>query len=223
MHYHDIDEIIKKSLQESERKNEIFADQAKSRIWDAIEMSKNRKKIHWGFALALAAAVTFFLISTFLFLKLESKKEEILSLQTFVNTKIQTIAPLPNMNNPETEQKPEKIPKEIQETLPAAKREKAIQNSHIEYFTELVAMETIKIAPESILLDEAIVTRSIPEIEVPEIVPEEMKEEIAPRLEVREATQTKQKSKSKGRIKLKIGNNNKAFNNQNSLALNIKL
>jgi hypothetical protein len=127
------------------------------------------------------------------------------------------------MNNPETEQKTEKIPKEIQETLPEAKREKAIQNSHIEDFTELVAMETIKTTPENILSDEAIVTRSIPEIEVPEIVPEEMKEEIAPRLEVREATQTKQKSKSKGRIKLKIGNNNKAFNNQNSLALNIKL
>src|SRR5690606_4497012 len=91
MRFNNIDEIIKKDFQEAEGQNDLFVNLSKVRVWNAIEIPKKQKSMHWGFVTAMAASVSLLLISVFLLYELNSKQKELDGVHAQINRGIPPI------------------------------------------------------------------------------------------------------------------------------------
>ena len=223
MHNNEIDRITLEGLKESERRNEIFADQAKLRIWDAIDKPKTRKIANWWLVSAMAAAVSFFIVSTFLFLKLETQKKELNALQSYVNGEISAKGSTYEKVLTEVEEIIDKKPLAIKEPTPIEKVEKTIQQVQFNNLKEL-AEASIEISDPIISESNlSIVILPKPEIEIPEILHQELSTQVVQSPELDEETFHEPKSKKPRKLKFKIGNGSKVHDYQNTYAFNIKL
>ncbi|WP_373522139.1 hypothetical protein [Aquiflexum sp.] len=216
-----IDEIIINGLKESERRNEILAKEAKPRVWDAIVKPNSRKTVNWWFVSAMAAAISMFLISTFLFLKLESQKKELFELQTYVRNEISPKESTYVMVLPAEEQIIEKKPTIIQESIPIVKNVKIISETKnrerevdegVEVFSPIISKPNL-----------ALLTLSKPEIDLPEIFDLELNPKVAHIPELIKETFIEPKQKKQTKLRLKFGNGNIDHDYQNTYALNIRL
>lgn len=223
MHYDEIDEIIKRSFQETGRRSENHAMEAKLRVWDAIEKPKNKKGIHIGFVLAMAAAVSFFLVATFLFLRLESKQNELISLKVSVKTGI----PTKSFQNeiPKQEEKQvaaidtERIAKSTQE----AKKEEVLVKNQSPNIAEVIDLKETELLPKVIFPTEKTVAFPEADLEISPPSINELKADLDSPIEIREENLIKPKSKTKNKLRFRFGSSNPNYNPRNSLALNIKL
>jgi hypothetical protein len=222
MHFNEIDELIKKGLQETERKSENLAMEAKLRIWDTIEKPKKKSSWYLGFVMAMAAAVALFLVSTFLFFQLESKKEELLAEK--VNTPSET---RPNIKTRENFPQDEAIKSETQtlvinEPVPEMKKQKGVSQSQSQKAVE-VKEEVGKQIPDIVLQDYPKAELKVSDIEIPEIDIAELKAELVSPEENKEIHQSDPKTRTPAKLRFRFGNSEPAFNSNNSLALTIKL
>jgi hypothetical protein len=223
MHYDEIDELIKRSLQETGRRSENHAMDAKLRVWDAIEKPKNKKGIHIGFVMAMAAAVTFFLVSTFLFFRLESKQNELIALKASVKTEI----PTKTFQNeiPKQEEKQvaaidtERIAKSTQE----AKIEEVLVKKQSQNIAEVIDLKETEPLPEVIFPMEKAVAFPEADLQIISTLINELKADLDSPIEIKEENLNKPKSKTKNKLRLRFGSSNPNYNPGNSLALNIKL
>ncbi|MCS4434580.1 hypothetical protein [Aquiflexum gelatinilyticum] len=222
MHLNEIDEIIKRSLQDSERKSETHALEAKNRIWESIEKPRKKSGLYWGFVLAMAAAVSFFLISTFLFLKLQSKQEELVALRTNTSTETQ-----PDLKTSESLPQDEATESETQtivmnEPVPDLKREKNISQKQTpikEQVKEDAAEEPV---PEIAIPHNSVTELPTSETEIPEVEIAKLKAELISPEEIKEENQANPKTKTVSKIRFRFGNSDPSYNSNNSLALTIK-
>jgi hypothetical protein len=81
MSIHNIDELLKRAILESERKQDGPALESQQKVWDRIEKPKNDNKIPWLLVSSLAAAISLFLISTILYLKLDEAGKELMAIK----------------------------------------------------------------------------------------------------------------------------------------------
>ncbi|WP_373493727.1 hypothetical protein [Aquiflexum sp.] len=215
----EIDEIIIKGLKESEMRNEIFVNQAKPRVWDAIGKPKNRKTVNWWFVSAMAAAISFFFVSTFLFLKLESQKKELIALKTFVSNEISSKGSTFEMVLPLEKPIIDKKPSAIQESILIAKSEKTISQIRNPEREMDEGIET----SEPIFSESNLTLMIVPNLEIgiPEMFLQEMNPLVVQIPELIE--ETKPKSKKQAKLRLKFGYGSKDHDYQNTYALNIKL
>lgn len=222
MHFNEIDDILKKSLLESGKRNEAYAEDAKLRVWDSIQKPKKKSGLNWPFVLALAAAISFFLVSTFLVLRLQSKQEEFLALQLSLRQESMTIAQQPNRVEKEKAELEEKKPTEIKKAVSAL----PVNSKHKDYnqapekVTEAKQEET---HPEIPVLFETIVKIQVPEIVIPEIDTNELKADLDSPSGLQVDIPVTSQPKSKAKLRFRFGNMNPTINSGNSLALSIKL
>jgi hypothetical protein len=222
MKFNDLDEIIKKGIKESENRNEFHILQAQSRIWEAIELPKKTKTIHWGFVFAIAASLSLFIISTILFLKLDSQQKELESLQAYLkeeksSIEVQrTIAAI--KSEPEREQEPITIP----ETVPILKPK---ENSPLAFTTktEEKEVDSKNIDEELNSIPEVIVIGPELELVIPEIAFNPFTAELIILQDGKKEFPSEPRPKTQRKLKIKFGNSNHVLDQQNSLAFNIKL
>jgi hypothetical protein len=223
MHFNEIDEILKKSLQDSERKSDDFAMEAQHRIWESIEKPRKQSGLYWGFVLAMAAAVLFFLISTFLFLKLQSKQEELVALKTVTSSENRA-----DKITGETVEKYKAIKSENQsivlnKQVPELKKDINSSRQHIQINKEVKEKAVEESAAEIVILDYPITELKVSDIEIPEIDITELKAELISPEEIKEENQAYPKTKTPSKIRFRFGNSEPSYNSNNSLALTIKL
>ncbi|WP_194776278.1 hypothetical protein [Pararhodonellum marinum] len=225
MHYPDLDEIFRKGSKEAETIEGKFADQAKDRVWDAIELPKCKSTVDWKFFSAMAAAVSFFLVSVFLFLKLETKEKELVAWQAKANLELSAmISQSDNQTTFGSESPKEKVHHEASSATKPFQRNEKLKTTHPKPKWEVVAVEEVE-KPEvnAFSVPENLEVQAIPALEIPEfqspdlitelVFSEAMQEEVTPSL----------KSKTERKIKFRIGNGSQANGHQNDLSLNIKL
>ncbi|MCR9014865.1 hypothetical protein [Aquiflexum gelatinilyticum] len=222
MHLNEIDEIIKRSLQDSERKSDDFAMEAKLRIWEAIEKPKKKSGLYWGLVLAMAAAVSFFLISTFLFLKLQSKQEELVALRTNTSTETQ-----PDIKTSESLPIDETTKSETQtivmnEPVPDLKREKSNSQQKTPVKKQVKEDAAEATVPEIAIPHDSVTEMPTSDIEIPEVEIAELKAELISSDETKEENQAIPKTKTPSKIRFRFGNSEPSYNSNNSLALTIK-
>ena len=223
MHYKDIDEIIKRSFQESERKSDSYAMEAKLRVWDAIEKPRRKKGIYIGFVLAMAAAVSFFLVSTILFFRLESKQKELMALKASVKPEI----PTKSFQNETLKQEEKQVaainPERISESTREAKMEEVLVKKQSQSNTAVIDLKETVPLPEGIPPSEK--TAKIPEVNlsIPENLIAELNPDLESPMEIREEETIQVKPKNQRKVRFRFGSSNPNFNSGNSLALNIKL
>ena len=223
MHFNEIDEIIRKGLQANERNAENHAMKAKLRIWDAIEKPKKKSSWNLRFVLATAAALCFFLVSTFLFLKLRSKQEELHLLRTAVNQGMPTIE-LQENKLKEVEKNIAGMHHEVvEEKVFLAKKVETTPRHQRQKTTQIIDSEVDLPEPEvaQFIRKESIIAEA--EIQIPETYITELKAELVPTLELKEETPIETKPKTQSKLRFRIGNSGHTLNSGNSLALNIKL
>lgn len=75
MPYQEIDEGIRNGLLHTRKRDEIYASEAKQRIWATIEIKK--RTLSWGMLSAMAACVLLLLVCGVLFLKLDQQAEKL--------------------------------------------------------------------------------------------------------------------------------------------------
>lgn len=219
MPYKDIDEIIKNGLYESERRNELQALQAKSRIWNTVVKPKKKPAVHWGFVTALAASLALFLISTLLFLKLESQQKELEDLRAFAIQEIQYPEGFEELASIEPEPEEEEVQPALLERK--NKKENAVyipQKSNLKrIYQEEISFNISKPKPNL----EEVVIEVKPEILNIDIFITESKAELNHTNEKNEVAQPV--PKTKGKLKFKFGNSSYAYHHQSSTGLTIKL
>jgi hypothetical protein len=222
MHLNEIDEIIKRSLQDSERKFDGYAMEAKLRIWESIEKPKKKSGLYWGLVLAMAAAVSFFLISTFLFFKLQSKQEELFAMRkntsSEIKLEIKTSESLPQDGS--TESETHIIVKN--EPVPELKREKSNSQQKTSIKEQVKEDASEATVPEIVIPEYPITELQAYEIEIPKIEIAELKPELISPEEIKEENQAIPKTKTPSKIRFRFGNSEPSYNSNNSLALNIK-
>lgn len=223
MQLYVIDEIIKRGLQDSEKKYEDYAKEAKLRVWDSIEKPKRKPGWYLGFALAMAAAVSFFLVAVFLFLKLQSKQEELIALKENTTTQTkpekQTHESIPQNEAIESENQPIVM----NEQVPELKKQKIIFEKQTQI--KMVGLEDVaaEMSPRIAFQDYAIAELNVPDIEVPEIKTVEL-ETVLPSPEKNKVVyQSGPIPKKTAKIRFRIGNREPSYNANKSLALTIKL
>ncbi len=226
MQFKDIDELIKRGIDESEAKNEFHLLQAKSRIWDSIELPKRKNTVHWGFAISLAACLTLFIISTLLFLKLESQKEELAALQAYVKeekahleepTTIAIIEPKPPVEKVE-EQQLNPIPVNVSQTNTPSTNRLSLHTELEEESGDADNADIVQIGDV-----EMIAATSQLDIDIPEITFNPVTTELHIPDEMIEKTISETKPKTQGKFRFRFGANSNAIDQQNTLSLNIKL
>lgn len=224
MNSSEIDEIIKKGLKETEKRSEDFATASKPRVWDAIEMPRRRNGFRLGFVLAMAAAVSLFLVSTILFLKLQSQQRELLALQSTVKPELET-----DFKEKESAVRIEKTaetanPKETEEPIqPNNINEKAPLNK-IRKPKKPIEAEITKPDLEPLpLLATAIVTNPVFEVTETELPKEALVANLETAPDPQEEHPTPSPTKTQTKLRLRFGTGGQSFNSGNSLALHIKL
>jgi hypothetical protein len=223
MHFNEIDEIIKKGLQETEKRSENHAMEAKLRIWDAIEKPKKKSGRNLGFVLAMAAAVSFFLVSTSLFLKLQSKQEELVALKINASTETQ-----PDIKTGESFPQDESTKSETKtivmaEPVPELKKEKSNSQPPTQINEEVNEEAAGESVPKIVIQDFPISELQESEIGGPVIDIAELKAELISPEETKEENHAIPKTKNAAKIRFRFGNSEPSYNSNNSLALNIKL
>lgn len=229
MQFKDIDELIKMGIERSEAKNEFQLLQAKSRIWESIDLPKRKNTVHWAFAIALAACLTLFVISTLLFLKLESQNEEIAALQAYVKEekapleRPTTIASIESEQHVEENEKSEKQQStQIAETVSQENTDITNQTSlQMELEEESGDAENADVN----LFANLEMIAAIPQldIEIPEISLNPLSTELHILDEIKVKTLSETKPKTQAKLRFKFGANSNAIKQQNTLSLNIKL
>lgn len=223
MHLNEIDEIIKRSLQDSERKSDDFAMEAKLRIWESIEKPKKKSGLYWGLVLAMAAAVSFFLISTFLFFKLQSKQEELFALQQIGNRQ-PAMANLPIESTIQDENlQEEKIPEFMSKQFNEVQKGQFIADENRKNLNQLMVEKALEPLPEISLHSEMVVENLEPEIVFTEMETTESAAKLISPQEIEAENPVNSNPKSQKKLRLRFGNKNQNFNSGNSLALKIKL
>jgi hypothetical protein len=223
MHFNEIDEIIKRGLQESERKSENYALAAKERIWESIEKPKKKSGLLLGFVLAMAAAFTLLLVSTFLFLKLQSKEKEFFALQIDRNRESPSEVSGTEIFKSDELVEAEKIPIIIEEPISETKPEKSNQVVKKQNLAKAIEKEIINEAyPEIDFSTEILAMVPYPEIEIPENIPLESKAELLLSHQEKEETPKDPLIKKQSKLRFRFGSNSQTFNSGKSLALNIK-
>lgn len=223
MHLNEIDEIIKRSLQDSERKSNDFAMEAKLRIWEAIEKPKKKSGLYWGLVLAMAAAVSFFLISTFLFFKLQSKQEELFALQQIGNQQpAMANLPIESIIQDENFQE-EKIPEFMGKQFNEVKKGQLIADENRKNLNQVMEEKAWEPLPEISLHSQMVVENPEPEIVFPEMGTTESAAKLISPQEIETENPVESNPKSQKKLRLRFGNKNQNFNSGNSLALKIKL
>ncbi len=223
MQFNNIDEIIKTGLYASEKRDGLQALQAKSRIWNAIDKPKRKTAVHWGFVSALAASLTLFIISTFLFLKLESQEKEVKALQALVSQEKHTVETIEEISQNETESVLEEFPIAIPEVPSAALDETSPPIAHHLLSAQPLEEEIKTKDPEMNPNQEVIELEKIPEMEVTEILNPEFVAELNPPLESMNEPESGPQNKSKSKLRFRFGNRSNANSPNKSLAVNIKL
>lgn len=226
MQFKDIDELIKRGIDESEAKNEFQLLQAKSRIWDSIDLPKRKNTVHWGFAIAVAACLTLFVISTLLFLKLESQKEEIAALQAYIKEEKAPLEQPTTIANIES-----KIPveeTEEQQSIPIPGTTSHVNTSPTNQLSLQMELEEESGDAENAdvkLIANLEMIAAIPQldIEIPEISLNPLSTELHILDEIKVKTLSETKPKTQAKLRFKFGANSNAIKQQNTLSLNIKL
>ena len=223
MHLNEIDEIIKRSLQDSERKSDDFAMEAKLRIWESIEKPKKKSSLYWGLVLAMAAAVSFFLISTLLFFKLQSKQEELFALKQIGNQQ-HSMANLPieSIIRDENLQE-EKIPEFMGKQFNEVKKGQFIADENRKNLNQVMVEKALEPLPEISHHSQMVVENPEPGIVFPEMETTESAAKLISRQEIEAKNPVESNPKSQKKLRLRFGNKNQNFNSNNSLALKIKL
>lgn len=223
MHINEIDEIIKRSLQDSERKSDDFAMEAKLRIWESIEKPKKKSGLYWGLVLAMAAAVSFFLISTLLFFKLQSKQEELFALQQIGHLQ-PAMANLPKESIIRDENfLEEKIPESMGKQFNEVQKGQLIADENRKNLNQVMVEKAIEPLPEISLHSQMVVENPEPEIVFPEMETTESAAKLISSQEIEAENPVESNPKSQKKLRLRFGNKNLNFNSGNSLALKIKL
>lgn len=223
MHLNEIDEIIKRSLQDSERKSDDFAMEAKLRVWEAIEKPKKKSGLYWGLVLAMAAAVSFFLISTLLFFKLQSKQEELFALKQIGNQQ-PAMANLPKESIIRDENfLEEKIPEFMGKQFNEVKKGQLIADENRKNLNQVMVEKALEPLPEISLHSEMVVENLEPEIVFTEMETTESAAKLISPQEIEAENPVNSNPKSQKKLRLRFGNKNQNFNSGNSLALKIKL
>lgn len=229
MQFKDIDELIKRGIDEVEAKNEFQLLQAKSRIWESIDLPKRKNTVHWGFAIALAACLTLFVISTLLFLKLESQKEELAALQAYVKEEKAPLEQPTTIASIESEQHVEENEKSEKQQSTQIAETVSQENTDITNQTSL-QMELEEKSGDAENADAKLIAdvemiAAIPDldIDIPEITFNPLTTELHLPDEVKEKTFSETKPKTQGKLRFRFGANSNAIDNQNTLSLNIKL
>lgn len=223
MHLNEIDEIIKRSLQDSERKSDDFAMEAKLRIWESIEKPKKKSGLYWGLVLAMAAAVSFFLISTLLFFKLQSKQEELFALQQIGNQQ-PAMASLPIESLIQDENiLEEKIPEFMGKQFNEVQNGQLIADENRKNLNQVMVEKAGEPLPEISLHSQMVVENPEPEIVFPEMETTESAAKLISSQEIEAENPVESNPKSQKKLRLRFGNKNLNFNSGNSLALKIKL
>ena len=220
MKSNDIDNLFKRGIVESELRSEQQLLDAKSRVWDAIQKPKPKSRQHWLLMSSIAAAVSMFVIASILFLKLDSKQKELGILQAEVYTKISPIQENGVIKSIEPNPDRDEEIKVLPNLAPAIPQEIAIEDTE----SKSVEAETTRGKAEP-----------LPQVETPKMdlivhmdpminLPHDIGLEQVEMPKASPASVTTSTLRKRGKIKLKIGNSHSPYqDNQNSLALNIKL
>lgn len=222
MHFNEIDDILKKNLIESEKRIEAYAEDAKLRVWDSIQKPKKKMELNRPFVLAMAAAISLFLVSTLLFLRLQSKQEEFLALQHSLKQEPMAIAQQPKSNDQDKAEQEETKPTEIKKAVTAL----PVKNKPKEYNQAPAKVQDVITEvtdPETQIFFETIVKIPVPEIVIPEIETDEPKADLESLSELQADIRTSSQPKSKAKLRFRFGNSEPSYNSNNSLALTIKL
>lgn len=222
MHFNEIDDILKKSLIEAEKRNEAYAEDAKLRVWDSIQKPKKKMGLNRPFVLALAAAISLFLVSTFLFLRLQSKQEEFLALQHSLKQEPITIAQQPERKDPDKAEQEETKPTEIKKAVSAL----PVKSKSKEYNQAPAKVQEGKSEvtdPETPIFFETTVKIPVPEIVIPEVETTEPISDLDSPSGLQAEIPAFTQPKSKAKLRFRFGNMNPTYNSENSLALSIKL
>lgn len=223
MHLNEIDEIIKRGLQESERRFENYALDTKARIWEAIDKPKKKSGLYLGFVLAMAAAITLLLVSSFLFLRLQSKEKELVALQIDRNRESPSEVSGTEILKSDELVETDKAPTIIEEPISETKPEKSIQFVKRQNLAKAIDKEIInEVYPEIDLPMESLVIVPYSEIEIPEILPLVSKAELLLSHQEKEETPKDPVIKKQSKLRFRFGSNSQTFNSGKSLALNIK-
>ncbi len=225
MRLDNIDDIIKRGFKESERQNELIVNRSKSRVWNAIEKPKKPKYHHWGFVTAMAASVSLFLISVFLFYQLDLKQKELNAVHAQIPRGIPPIESTDD--NPFSDEKAStnlEIEREVlPEPMPTDKNAKLppqVYDTNLEELTNKKGNNR-QLIPLPIV--ETIVMDFKTEMIFPEFGPPEMKEGLMMSGPSAYKMPTAKISKKQGKLKIRIGNGRQANSPHHSLALNLKL
>jgi len=215
----DIDELFKIGMDESERRSENHLIEAKPRVWEAIQIPKQKSMQHWLLMSSIAAAVTMFMIASVLYLKLDSKQQELEALQEVVTIQVPSFQK--NKVNESLEQKHDQqeetavVPKEA----PAIIHHRTIADTESKTVTE----DNNPRKAEPTLLLESPKVDLMAQLDPLISLPDEIGLEPVSIPQASTASAITPKPKKRGKLRLKIGNGTSHYDSQNSLALYIKL
>lgn len=225
MSFNKIDEILKKGFRESERQNEHLADLSKERIWNAIEKPKKQLSLHWVFVTAIAASVSLFLISIFLFYKLDLKQNEIDALHAEELKGIPLIESTDNIPFKdekasinliiEREELPELISTGKNSKFPPLDDNNNLEKLNLEKFNNrrLIAVPVNETSVLDFKTEMTISDFEPPVLKKLQFIATPTEYTISPEA----------KSKKHGKMRIRIGNGSTAHSSHHSLALHFKL
>ncbi|MFC4874150.1 hypothetical protein [Negadavirga shengliensis] len=221
MQFNDIDEWIKKGLLQHSEHDKAHAQEAKSRVWAAIEKPRGKQSIHWGFVSALAASLSLFVICAILYLKLESRQEELSELQSQITSLRQSRWETPSIPLPDDRQAPPETHESTFGVAPAPLAERKPITPKSQKLGNHAAEE--RNDPPEVPAPETVTAIPVPEVNLPRIVLGDLKTELL----LPEAIQAEPlpdiKPENNRKLKVKLGNNNIPHDHGHSLALNIKI
>jgi len=216
----DIDNLFKTGIDESERRSDHQLLDAKSKIWEAIQKPKQKSRQRWLLMSSIAAAIAMFVIASILYLKLNSKQKELEVLQAEVTTQIPSLQENPVIES--IEQIPDKTEDESVAPVPAPAINQNKTTADIESNT--VKEEINPSKPELLPMMELPKLDLIARLDPVISLPEEIGLEPVNFPHASQASAIVPTQRKRTKLRLKIGNGNAPYpDNQNSLALNIKL